>query len=239
MKTGQPRSHQDALVIVAKYPEPGQVKTRLGTAIGAENAACLYRAFLADLAQRFEQAQHGDGYRLHWACAPSDRPMTAVLGPHTRVFTQCGEHFADRLFNVCQDMRARRYERLVIIGSDSPHLPAAVVRRAFAWLHRWDVVLGPAEDGGYYLVGLHLDPEPPDLFRGIQMSTPGVLAETVRRAEELGCSVALLASTFDVDEVADLSRLVDVLHQQGPAAAPHTARALQQMTESVRLTRGV
>jgi rSAM/selenodomain-associated transferase 1 len=205
------------------------VKTRLGAVIGAENAARLYRAFLADLSERFERAQRQDGYALHWAYWPADRPMRDVLGPHARIFAQRGADFADRLANACWDLRSAGYRRAVILGSDSPQAPAATARRAFELLTSHDVVLGPADDGGYYLAGVHLLPAPPDLFRGIVMSTPAVLADTVRRAEHLRCSTAFLPPTFDVDERVDLDRLRELLRRDGPGVAPRTARALQLM----------
>lgn len=225
----------DALVIVAKYPEPGAVKTRLAAHIDAQAATRLYRAFLGDLAQRFGAAQARDGYTLRWACAPGRQPpeaLRAFVGAGGDIFPQRGADFADRLYAIACDTCAAGYRRLVIISSDSPHLPAGVVADAFAALDDADVVLGPAEDGGYYLIGLPLYASdegaeaPPDLFRGIRMSTETVCAETFIRAHDLGLTVELLAPTFDIDEAPDLARLWTALGHAHERLAPRTRLAL-------------
>ncbi len=176
------RRGSDARVTVAKHPAPGNVQPRLGATIGHERAATLYTAFLRDLSERFTAGERVGGYHLRWACvddAPDGaqlRKLRALLGanamgalnatgamlvagkPHQpRVFAQRGAELAERLYNVCAEMRAAGYRRIVILSSDSPHAPLAVVRRAFALLATHDVALGPAMDGGYYLIGLRLD----------------------------------------------------------------------------------
>jgi len=205
----------DALVIVAKYPKAHEVKTRLGASIGYENAAQLYHAFLSDLSERFTSAQAAAGNHLYWSCGPTMHVLATVVGPEATILPQRGEEFADRLYNICLDAAAAGYQRLVIMGSDSPQLPLSVVRESFDCLDERDVVVGPADDCRYYLIGLHLYPEPPNLFTGIRMSTSLVLAETLIRAADLDCSVALLAPAFDVDEVTDLPRLQHALHEPG------------------------
>lgn len=239
------RPNGDALAIVARYPEPGKVKTRLAATIGACQAAALYAAFLGDLAARFGAAHrtgnHAGNYELLWACAPGGRPcadLRAVVGGERRIIAQRGADFADRLYALACDTRDMGFERLVIMSSDSPHVPATVVTEAFAALALADVVLGPAEDGGYYLIGLHLRASahalaPPDLFRGIQMSTSTVCAETLARAAALGLSTTLLAPTFDVDEAPDLTRLWDALRHADPALAPRTWLALSRLLPGV------
>lgn len=223
----------DALVIVAKYPDPGSVKTRLAAQIGAQPAADLYRAFLGDLAERFGAAQCD--YRLLWACAPGQRKpeaLRAVVGAHGDIIAQRGAEFAERLYHIACDAQAAGYRRLVIMSSDSPHLPAAAISAAFAALDHADVALGPAEDGGYYLIGLTLDAPgslrgaPPDLFRGVTMSTATVCAETLERAWALGLSTALLEPTFDIDEPPDLARLWEALGHAHERIAPRTRLAL-------------
>lgn len=227
---GRPRtSSGDALVIVAKFPKAHEVKTRLGASIGYENAAQLYRAFLCDLSERFATAQGTVGYHLYWSCGPTIHVLATVIGPDATILPQRGEEFADRLHNISLDAAAAGYQRLVIMGSDSPQLPPSVVRESFERLDERDVVVGPADDCGYYLIGLHLYPEPPNLFSGIRMSTSLVLAETLIRAADLDCSVALMAPAFDVDEVTDLPRLQHALHAPGAQKAPHTVRELHRL----------
>ncbi|HEV2236284.1 MAG TPA: TIGR04282 family arsenosugar biosynthesis glycosyltransferase [Ktedonobacterales bacterium] len=222
---------RDVLAIVAKFPHPGQVKTRLAAGIGAEAAARLYAAFLRDLAARFNPAATREGYALVWAHTPGLGDLRTIVGDGARLLAQRGVDFADRLDGIARDLAGAGYRRTVIASSDSPHLPAARVRDAFAALARADVALGPATDGGYYLVGFHARPAPPDLFRDITMSTPHVLDDTLRRAARLSLRVAPLPATFDVDEPADLLTLARALAAPGPDAdpAPRTLAALAEL----------
>ena len=219
----------DALVIVAKYPQPGQVKTRLGRSIGHRAAAALYRAFLADMAERFGRAARQEGYALCWACAPGGGPLQEIVGCKDYVFAQRGAGFAERLYHIAVDMRAAGCRRLVIISSDSPHLTASLVSDAFAAIEPGQVALGPAEDGGYYLIGLDLVAGAPDLFRGIEMSTPRVLDETLARVAALGFRASLLPPAFDIDELGDLERLAQELRNATTPECSHTQTVLAQL----------
>lgn len=219
---------RDALVIVAKYPAPGRVKTRLGATIGYEQSALLYGAFLRDLAERFSQAALVDGYDLLWACVEDAATMAPVLGAAAQIIVQRGDDFAERLYHICCDVAALGYTRTAILGSDSPQAPSAAIAEAFAELRDADVVLGPADDGGYYLVGLWNQPAPPDLFTDITMSTPLVFTQTVERARSLGLAVRVAPATFDVDSEADLLRLAHALGAL-PTLAPRTLKLLNDL----------
>lgn len=219
-------SRKNMLVIVAKYPQPGAVKTRLGCGIGHEQAANLYRSFLLDLRERFEAARQRGGYCLCWAYAPGLPSMRPIVGASARLHPQRGGDFAERLRAITRDVAAQGYQRVVILGSDSPQIGGEVVEQAFAALDSHDVAIGPAEDGGYYLIGLRLRPAPPDLFTGIRMSTATVLRETVERAHERQLRVALLETSFDIDEPADLERLWLTL-EDDEQLAPHTLATLR------------
>ncbi|HEY7780804.1 MAG TPA: TIGR04282 family arsenosugar biosynthesis glycosyltransferase [Ktedonobacterales bacterium] len=236
MSEGMGAGARRALAIVAKYPTPGVAKTRLAARIGPRAAAELYRAFLGDLAARFTRAAARDGYRLVWARAPGPGDLREVVGAGACVPLQRGEDFATRLYHVCEDLRAAGYGDIVVSSSDSPHLPARWVRQAFAAIGDTRIALGPAEDGGYYLIGLRATSEVPDLFRGIAMSTERVYAETVARAGALGLDVTRLPATFDVDEVADLERLATALARPGAtaAASPRTLAALRRLGLAAR-----
>ena len=222
-------SRRNALVIVAKYPRPGHVKTRLGATIGFEQAARLYRAFLRDLAQRFTGAALAGEYDLIWACADDLALMAHILGPEARMMPQCGEELAQRLYHVCHDTASLGYARTIILGSDSPHVSAEAITRAFTLLESADVVLGPADDGGYYLAGLRNHPTPPDIFTGIVMSTSEVFAQTLERVDTLGLSVRQIEATFDVDTTEDMLRLAHLL-DGSPALAPHTHALLESLS---------
>ena len=231
------RRYRDALVIVAKYPAPGQVKTRLGATIGFEQSARLYRAFLHDLVDRFRQASLADGYDLIWACIEDAATMAPILGAEARIITRRGHDFAERLYHICCDIATLGYARTIILGSDSPHVPHQTIAEAFALLERADVALGPADDGGYYLLGLWNQPAPPDLFRGITMSTPQVYAQTLERARSLRLLVQRVAATFDVDTEADLRRLAHTL-DASPALAPRTHVLLKGLLTQAKRAEG-
>lgn len=225
------RPPRSALVIVARVPAAGQTKTRLGGVIGHEQAAALYGAFLADLGTRFTAAAARDGYDLYWYYAAptgaSERDFAQWVPAGARLLRQEGADLGERLWNGFQVLYARGYERIVVLGSDSPQMPAARVREAFDALDTHDAAIGPARDGGYYLLGQR--GAPADLFTSIQMSTPTVCAETVARARGLGRRVARLAESFDVDVPADLETLLAAL-DAAPSAeadlAPATRAAL-------------
>jgi glycosyltransferase A (GT-A) superfamily protein (DUF2064 family) len=119
---------------------------------------------------------------------------------------------------------------VVVISSDSPHLSTAWVAQAFAALASHEVVVGPAHDGGYYLLGQR--GLPVDLFTGITMSTPTVCAETLARAEAAGLRLALLPPTFDIDEPADLERLREALHH-APSEEADPAPATQAVLHAL------
>jgi rSAM/selenodomain-associated transferase 1 len=232
----QPDCQKRALFIMSRLPIAGQTKTRLGGAIGHPAATDLYRAFLRDLGERFTRAAAREGYDLFWYfTAPDgtdDVAFAAQVPAGGALLRQEGADFASRLWHGFQALSARGYERMVVIGSDSPHLPAIWVTQAFASLTTHDVVVGPAQDGGYYLLGQRVKETPVDLFSGITMSTATVCAETLARAEAAGLSVAFAPATFDIDESGDLDQLRQVL-RAAPSpladAAPATLARLEAL----------
>jgi rSAM/selenodomain-associated transferase 1 len=205
-----------ALVVVAKYPAEGQVKTRLARTFGARAAATLYAAFLADIGAEMQSGR----FAFHWAFTPATSPFPHLPCardlPADACFAQEGSTLNERLLRVFDRMVARGFTRVAVLSSDSPHVTRATVEAALDRLDGHDVCLGPAEDGGYYLVAMRTAH---DIFSGVAMSTPSVLAETLAAARRQALSVSLLPSTFDVDEEADAQRLLASLHQdQGLAA---------------------
>jgi rSAM/selenodomain-associated transferase 1 len=234
-------SRRQALFIVARTPIAGQAKTRLGAYLGHEAAVALYSTFLRDLGKRFTQAAARDGYDLWWHyTAPDDMDSTmaeatfsAAVPAGGKLLRQVGENFGQRLRYGFQALRERGYERIVVIGSDSPHLPAAWVRAAFVALREDDVVIGPARDGGYYLLGLRATTESCDLFTGVPMSASDTCARTVERAKRQNLSIAYTPRGFDVDEVSDLRLLRETLcaaPSRDADPAPETLAAVERIT---------
>jgi uncharacterized protein len=197
----------ERLWIAAKAPRPGFVKTRLARSIGDELAVELYAAFLQDLAARFRT-----GRSPAWYVTPDDAwpELESVLGDQdgALVLPQGEGDWGERQRRLFAGASRRGEEKTVLIASDSPQLEPELVDEAFRALGSHDVVLGPVTDGGYYLLGMSGDH---DVLEGVEMSRETVLADIIARARGLGCSVALLDPTFDVDEAADLALLRRVL----------------------------
>lgn len=196
---------KDRLYIAAKAPRPKIAKTRLGGAIGHDNAAALYRAFLIDLAVRFADAP----FALGWYITPSDAwediaPLVGRSSRVARVSIQGEGDWTMRQRQLFRECDARGEERTVLIASDSPQITVGVVEEAFRKLDRHDLVFGPTCDGGYYLIGMrgfH------DVLSGIPMSTGTVLEDITEQAERIGLSVVRVETTFDIDEIDDLAQL--------------------------------
>jgi rSAM/selenodomain-associated transferase 1 len=221
-----------ALAIMARCPEKGKVKTRLANSIGEEKTLQLYQAFLVDLATRFSFCDH---YDLYWACTSTESDFTSSLSTLLpaqmnlgQILPQRGTDLADRLYHVVCDLKVS-YQQLVIIASDSPHISSSLIEQALQALSSTDIVLGPCEDGGYYLIAMHATH---DVFHDIQMSTSTVLQETIKKAQDQHLAVHLLDPLLDVDEVADLQRLANLL-QANPPLAPATAACLNEILEEV------
>lgn len=231
-----PAHPRRALFVVVRVPTCGKTKTRLGQGIGHDAATALYAAFVQDLSIRFTSAAHRDGYDLYWFYTDPAAEGTAALEhllPYGSMLQpQIGADLGERLLHGFRTLQARGYDEIAVLGSDSPHIPAAWIHEAFDALATDDLVLGPACDGGYYLLALHARPEIDDLFTGITMSTPSVCAETIARARTLGRTLHLARMTFDVDEPENLQTLHSAL-SAAPSAdadpAPATYALLQHL----------
>lgn len=216
---------KSALVIMARYPEVGKTKTRLARHLGDEPTTELYRAFLTDLAQRFR----GQSYDLLWAYTPPEVDYSHFIAslyenPQAEVhcIPQQGAALGARLHNVFRHTRSANYEKTVVISSDSPQISHTLITEAIEALDNSDLVLGPAEDGGYYLIAMR---HPHDVFTGVPMSTAVVLHKTLMLAQQQGLSTTQLTPLFDVDEFPDLLRLARLLKHDS-SLAPATARQL-------------
>lgn len=201
-----------ALVIFAKAPIPGQVKTRLCPPLTPDEAATLHGSFVLDTLERTKAA----GAKLtlpfdrYLACAPSSALVFFQIMEERQGVTlidQVGEDLGARMRHALERLLAQGYQRVIIVGTDIPSLPLDHYRQALRLLDSRDLVLGPALDGGYYLIGLKQ--ALPDLFTGIPWSTDRVLAATQEKAADLGLTTALLPAWRDVDTIADVQALID------------------------------
>jgi uncharacterized protein len=204
------------LIIFAKEPRPGQVKTRLSPILSPEAAAQLYHSFLLDILEEMVRVPE---VRLAVAFSPPE--AQALLGglapPGTDLFPQEGADLGERMARAFARSFAAGFSPVMLRGSDVPDLPAAVISEAREVLAagRAQVVLGPATDGGYYLVGL-TEPQP-RLFQGPAWSSATVLTDTLGLARQLGLRVHLLPPWADIDSCDDLRTF---LNRTGPAPQP-------------------
>ncbi|GAC1433499.1 MAG: TIGR04282 family arsenosugar biosynthesis glycosyltransferase [Ktedonobacteraceae bacterium] len=217
-----------ALVVMARYPELGQTKTRLASTLGEQETLSLYCAFLSDIAQRHA----GQAYTLCWTYTPAEvnyQELVATFVPkyamEMRCFPQQGADLSARLHYAFRWTQAQGFAYTIIIGSDAPQISRECIETARKALDDVDVVLGPSDDGGYYLLGMRVAH---DVFSGIPMSTDVVTQMTLEAAQSQGLTVRLIDSLFDVDELPDLVRLAQMLTKD-PTLAPVTAAHLKTM----------
>lgn len=191
----------NTLGIFAKHPVAGRVKTRLAVELGDDFAAQAAEAFILDLAVRFQRS--GDRRFLCYAPGSEEARsyFRAVAAEEYYLWPQPEIDLGGRMERFFREQLGSAQDRVVIIGSDSPTLPREFVERAFELLGDVDCVLGPATDGGYYLVGMRGTCWP--VFSGVEWSGPRVFEQTVWHVQGLGAKLAVLPPWYDVDTVAD------------------------------------
>ncbi len=201
-----------ALVIFAKAPIPGQVKTRLCPPLTPDEAASLHGSFVLDALERSREVDRKEPVRVDrfLACAPpADHVFFKIMEERQRVrlLHQIGDDLGTRMDHAFKETFALGYRRVLLVGTDVPSLPTSYYGQAFSLLSEHDLVLGPSLDGGYYLIGLKRPVS--DLFMGISWSTDQVCSLTRVKAETLGLKTALLPTCRDVDTIDDLLRLIE------------------------------
>ena len=190
-----------ALIAFARSPKTGQVKSRLTSLISPKEAADLYRAFLMDSLQQY--ASFNIAVRLYMSSEdPPDVPLHGAV-----IRQQHGNGLGERMQHAFNETAAEGYDQTVIIGTDHPTLPDAFIQSALDALSEApSICIGPAEDGGYYLLGMN--PLMHGLFDDITYSQPDVYRRTLERAYQSGARVVQLPQWYDVDTPADLKRLI-------------------------------
>ena len=220
-----------AVAIMAKAPRVGEVKTRLCPPLSPAEAAALYRCFLLD---KIDQVRALKEAHPAVAYTPAEgRAVFEALAPGFTLVLQRGADLGARLASILAQLLDHGHAAALAIDSDTPTLPSAFLQQAVDLIMRPgpDVVLGPSDDGGYYLIGVRAVRR--ELFEGIPWSTPDVLAQTMRRATAAGLTTACLPAWFDVDTPDDLERLRASLAEL-PEAAPATAGFLAKRTGPCR-----
>jgi rSAM/selenodomain-associated transferase 1 len=216
----------DALIVFVKAPRPGSVKTRLVPVLGAEGAAAFYR-ILAEEEVRRTAPRAGD-YTRRLFFAPADaRDAITAWFPDEVLVPQQGADLGARMGAAFEESFRSGARRVAIIGTDVPTVSRELVLDAFRALGDHDVVLGPARDGGYYLLALARPCT--EIFRGIPWSTADVLSATVAKARALGLSVKALETLTDIDTLEDVRTVwaaVEPILSGAPALAAALSRAL-------------
>lgn len=231
MHTG--RAGRCAFAIMAKAPRRGEVKTRLVPPLSVEGAAALSGCFIRDIAANIAAAAETAPIDAYVAYSPpgSEAAFAPLLPPAIGLLPPRRIGLGASLLDAASDLLAAGYGAVCLVNSDSPTLPTAVlVEAAQALAAAGDrVVLGPAEDGGYYLIGLKRAHR--RLFDDIAWSTEQVLRQTLARAAEIGLAAVTLRSWYDIDDIESLRRLAWELRDPAEAGypAPHTASFLRRL----------
>ena len=213
--------------VVAKAPRPGVSKTRLCPPLTPDQASHLAAAFLRDTLSNVTLA--GLSARIVCQGMTEQQELRRLAGPLTRVSIQSGAGLGDALDGAFREGLADGFAAVAVLGADSPTLPVLVIREAFAALTDNDVALGPAEDGGYYLLAARR--AHPWLFHDMPWSTDRVASETVRRCRALGLRTHVLPAWYDVDDAASLAILRMDLRRLPMSTAPKTRAVLQALND--------
>jgi len=211
------------LIVFAKEPQKGRVKTRLRSCLSVTQCLNLYKAFLKDTIDLTKNIKC-DLKIL--AYASRKRPdYLKRIGRSFRFSRQKGSDLGQKMYNAFKLVEVYGDCKSVIIGSDSPSLPAIFIKNAFEKLDKNDLVLGPTLDGGYYLIGL----KKPciEIFKGIKWSSSQVLKDTVRNAKKLGKKISILRSWYDIDKPKDVAYLKKDLKKKNKDTARWTRRFLK------------
>ncbi|MGX9727758.1 MAG: TIGR04282 family arsenosugar biosynthesis glycosyltransferase [Candidatus Electronema sp. VV] len=203
-------SGQQHVLLFTRYPQPGKVKTRLIPRLGPQGAAALHARLTEQAIRSVEPLrQAGEAEPLLCWCGGSEAELRAWLGDTWPLHPQQGGTLGERMERAFAHAWQQGAARALLIGSDCPDLTAAILRRGFALLAAGqELVLGPAADGGYYLIGLRAETrEQASLFAGIDWGSGQVLRQTLRQAAKAGLACALLPELHDIDRPEDLAHL--------------------------------
>lgn len=231
-----------AMAMMIKAPHAGKSKTRLVPPLTHAEAAELSVCFLRDTSDNIANMvfnNNAEGVAVYTPIG-AERDFDGLLPAGFSLLAQRGEGFGERLFHAAEDLLRIGFESLCLIDSDSPTLPPELLMQATRALESAGdrVVLGPTDDGGYYLIGIKRIHQ--RLFTNITWSTAHVLEQTIERANEINLDVELLPVWYDVDDASSLNALCNELfslsgnhdNHKRAYSAPHTRRFLAQLIEA-------
>jgi rSAM/selenodomain-associated transferase 1 len=198
--------NDNCVLVFAKSPENGDVKTRLADDIGSDHAVEFYKCCVEDTLTWMK------GLNVHFKFYywPPDAAESLLdwLGSGLEYAAQQGDDLGEKMKNAFKDTFENDFEKVLIVGSDSPDLPVEFINTAFDELDRHGVVIGPSSDGGYYLIGFKKQSYCPEVFDDILWSSSGVLEKTLEVLERQQRRVYLLPEWHDVDTLADLKDML-------------------------------
>jgi len=206
MKARRSMSEGSSVILFVRSPERGRVKSRLAAAIGGKMALEIYKGFVLDIVETLKEGPYP--FRIFFYPGNAREKVTNWLGKDFTYSPQRGSGIGEKMENAFVQSFSMGVERAVLIGSDIPDLPNSVIHRAFSSLDKSDAVLGPASDGGYYLIGFKKASFLPDVFHGIPWSTSSVYRETIEVFRLSKYRVHILRHWNDVDTLDDLRALV-------------------------------
>ena len=197
------------LIVFAKNPVPNQVKTRLFTHMSPKQAALIYRAFLIDWCEALSEISDID-LVIAYTPAGSQPDFQEMIGDDVIYIEQIGSDLGARLTSATQWASKNGYDKILLVGSDSPTLPLSHITQAVEGLDSHGIIIGPSIDGGYYLIAFStgcLAAAVPYIFEGIAWSTPQVFQQTIERIRSVEVSLGLLHPWYDIDTYDDLTFL--------------------------------
>lgn len=195
-------SNDNNLILFLKYPEKGKVKTRLSKDIGNEKALLIYKKSVSKLLNQLDS----NNYDISIYYCPenkNDEVKKWINLPDIKYLAQSGDDLGIRMLNAFKDSISLKYAKTVIIGTDCLEITNSLLSQSFDLLDDSDLVLGPATDGGYYLIGLKAVVE--TIFQDIHWSTEKVLKQTIKKAKEIKLSYKFLDFNNDIDNIHDLN----------------------------------
>jgi uncharacterized protein len=214
---------KNCLIVFAKEPKAGNVKTRLQGHLSKKMCVKLYKAFLKDTLELARGIRCLDKVLAYESSVPEPRYLKTIARDFL-LYKQKGRDLGEKMHNAFAFAGRMDCDKTVIIGSDSPNLSVKYIKEAYRRLERSDITLGPTYDGGYYLVGLKKPCA--GIFKGIKWSSKTVLGHTVKNAGILNKRVSLLKKWYDIDEYAGLTLLKEDL-EKDKKAAPWTRKLLK------------
>jgi len=214
---------KDCLIVFAKEPEAGKVKTRLQGYLSPDTCVKLYKAFLSDMLELARSIKCSVKVLAYESSVVEPRYLKTIAQDFL-FHKQEGRNLGEKMHHAFNFAKRMNCNKIVIIGSDSPNLPLKYIKEAYSRLGKSDIILGPSHDGGYYLIGLKNPCK--GIFKGVEWSSKTVLDNTITNASNIGKKISILKKWYDVDDSMGFIRLKSDLKKK-KKAAPWTRKLLK------------